>query len=130
MFVSNCPTTRCNTSDCIGECIPQVKSDIASKLGLTPFVLNVTLANGTNLSGLTQFCSFDGIVSGKRDKLRQIYLSRENNYTKYECHGATQMLKEDSFFFFFLSFILVVALTYPSLIFDLQHRHLLLNTGY
>ena len=77
VVVNSCPANQCKTPPCLKQCIPKIKLDIASKLGSAPLSLNVTTSNGTNLSGSIQFCSFDEIISGKRDELKRYFFNNE-----------------------------------------------------
>ncbi len=70
IFANSCPANQCKTSGCLKQCVPKIKSDIASKFGSAPSLLNVTTSNGTSLSCSIQFCSFDPVISGKRDDLK------------------------------------------------------------
>ena len=77
IVVNSCPANQCKTPPCLKQCIPKIKSDIASKFGPAPLPLNVTAANGTEVSGLIQFCSFDEVISGKRDEFKRIFFNNE-----------------------------------------------------
>ena len=77
IVANSCPANQCTAPPCLKQCIPKIKSDIASKLGSAPLPLNVTTSNGTELSGLIQFCSFDEVISGKRDEFKRIFFNNE-----------------------------------------------------
>ena len=81
IFVNSCPENQCKTPPCLKQCIPKIKSDMESKFGSAPSLLNVTASNGTNLSGSIQFCSFDPVISGKRDELKQNFFN--NHFSIY-----------------------------------------------
>jgi hypothetical protein len=84
VVVNSCQSNQCKTAACIKQCIPQIKSDIASKLGSAPLSLNVTASNGTNLEGSILFCSFGTTISGKRDELKRLFFNNEDNCVKCE----------------------------------------------
>ncbi|CAF1512018.1 unnamed protein product, partial [Adineta steineri] len=58
--INECPKTKCKTAYCFTQCVPEIKADIQSKLGLTSFSIV------TNLGSYTvscQFCVFDQVAS-------------------------------------------------------------------
>lgn len=87
MFINMCPTTKCKTPYCFGKCVPQIQSQIQSKLGSTSFLLNIITANGAIFSISIQFCAFGQVVSSKKDKSERISVNNEDTYASYKDRG-------------------------------------------
>ncbi|CAF1389707.1 unnamed protein product [Adineta steineri] len=58
--INECPKTKCKTTYCFTQCVPEIKADIQSKLGSTSFTIVTNLGS---YAVSCQFCAFNQVVS-------------------------------------------------------------------